>query len=66
MMLSFCLFPVSKICILVFEFNPFLSLTGKKIVTGFQKIFSVHLCVVLAFVKGVCVGEGWEVVTMDK
>ena len=49
-----------------FEFNPFLSLTGKKIVTGFPKIFSIHLCVVVAFVKGVCVGEGWAVVTMDE
>ena len=34
--------------------------------TGFQKMFSVHLCVVLAFVKRVCVGEGWTVVTTDE
>ena len=29
-------------------------------------MFSVHLCVVLAFVKHVCVGEGWAVVTIDE
>ena len=29
-------------------------------------MFSVHLCVVLAFVCGVCVGEGWTVVTTDE
>ena len=25
-----------------------------------------HLCVVLAFVERVCVGEGWAVVTIDE
>ena len=25
-----------------------------------------HLCIVLAFVERVCVGEGWAVVTIDE
>ena len=66
MNVEFYFFSVSKIYILVVKFNPFLSLNWYKHSTRIPKMLIAHLCVVLAFVERVCVGEGWAVVTIDE